>query len=185
MDGILLVHKPVHMTSHDVVNRARKLLHTKKIGHCGTLDPDASGVLVLCVGKATKALQFLMSEEKEYIATLSLGSSTDTYDASGKVIEIKAFHGVDHVDDILKSFIGKQQQYPPIYSAIKVNGKKLYEYARNNETVDIKPRDIEIKEIELLSQQGHLITFRVKCSKGTYIRSLCVDIAKKWVIQDI
>ncbi len=179
MDGILLVHKPVHMTSHDVVNRARKLLHTKKIGHCGTLDPDASGVLVLCVGKATKALQFLMSEEKEYIATLSLGSSTDTYDASGKVIEIKAFHGVDHVDDILKSFIGKQQQYPPIYSAIKVNGKKLYEYARNNETVDIKPRDIEIKEIELLSQQGHLITFRVKCSKGTYIRSLCVDIAKK------
>lgn len=179
MDGILLVHKPVHMTSHDVVNRARKLLHTKKIGHCGTLDPDASGVLVLCVGKATKALQFLMSEEKEYIATLSLGSSTDTYDASGKVIEIKAFHGVDHVDDILKSFIGKQQQYPPIYSAIKVNGKKLYEYARNNETVDIKPRDIEIKEIELFSQQGHLITFRVKCSKGTYIRSLCVDIAKK------
>jgi tRNA pseudouridine 55 synthase len=179
MDGILLVHKPVHMTSHDVVNRARKLLHTKKIGHCGTLDPNASGVLVLCVGKATKALQFLMSEEKEYIATLSLGSLTDTYDASGKVIEIKAFHGVDHVDDILKSFIGKQQQYPPIYSAIKVNGKKLYEYARNNETVDIKPRDIEIKEIELLSQQGHLITFRVKCSKGTYIRSLCVDIAKK------
>lgn len=179
MDGILLINKPAGMTSHDVVNRIRKILHTKKVGHCGTLDPDATGVLVLCVGKATKALQFLMSDEKEYIATLSLGVLTDTYDASGKVIEEKTFEGVDNVEEVLKTFLGKQKQLPPIYSAIKVNGKKLYEYARNNEEVEIKERDIEIKEIELLKQENHEITMRVLCSKGTYIRSLCVDVAKK------
>ena len=179
MDGILLINKPAGMTSHDVVNRIRKILYTKKVGHCGTLDPDATGVLVLCVGKATKALQFLMSDEKEYIATLSLGVATDTYDASGKVIEEKAFEGVENVEAVLQSFLGPQKQLPPIYSAIKVNGKKLYEYARNNEEVEIKERDIEIKEIELLKQENHEITMRVLCSKGTYIRSLCVDVAKQ------
>ncbi len=179
MNGILLVNKPSKMTSHDVVNKVRKILHTKKVGHCGTLDPDATGVLVLCIGKATKALQFLMSEEKEYIATLSLGQLTDTFDASGCIIEEKEFQGVSHVDEILQTFLGQQQQIPPIYSAIKVNGKKLYEYARQNEDVDIQPRNIEIKKIELLSQKDNLIQFKVLCSKGTYIRSLCVDIAKK------
>lgn len=179
MDGILLVNKPSGMTSHDVVNHIRKVLHTKKVGHCGTLDPDATGVLVLCVGKATKALQFLMSEEKEYIATLSLGTSTDTYDSSGVVIESKEFVGVENVEKVLDSFLGKQMQMPPIYSAIKVNGKKLYEYARNQEEVKIEPREIEIKEIELLKQENHMIQIRVICSKGTYIRSLCVDIAKE------
>lgn len=179
MNGILLINKPAGMTSHDVVNHVRKILHTKKVGHCGTLDPDAQGVLVVCVGKPTKALQFLMSEEKEYITTLSLGKATDTYDSSGKITEIVDFHGVHHLEDVLKSFLGKQKQIPPIYSAIKVNGKKLYEYARNNEEVHIESRDIEIHEIELLHQQDHLIQLRVKCSKGTYIRSLCVDIARK------
>lgn len=179
MDGILLIHKPAGMTSHDVVNKIRKILHTKKVGHCGTLDPDATGVLVLCIGKATKALQFLTSEEKEYIATLSLGTSTDTYDASGSVLETKEFTGVNDVKSVLQSFIGKQKQIPPIYSAIKVNGKKLYEYARNGEEVHIEPRDIEIKEIELIEQIDNTMTFRVQCSKGTYIRSLCVDIASK------
>lgn len=179
MNGILLVNKPSQMTSHDVVNRVRRVLHTKKVGHCGTLDPDATGVLVLCVGKATKALQFLMSEEKEYIATLFLGKATDTFDASGTVVEEKEFIGVEQVNEVLQSFIGKQKQVPPIYSAIKVNGKKLYEYARRQESVEIKPRDIEIKKIELISQKENLIQFKVLCSKGTYIRSLCVDIAKK------
>lgn len=179
MDGILLIHKPSGMTSHDVVNKVRKILHTKKVGHCGTLDPDATGVLVLCIGKATKALQFLTSEEKEYIATLSLGTLTDTYDASGKVIESKPFQGVQNIEDVFESFLGVQQQYPPIYSAIKVNGKKLYEYARHHEDVHIEPRTIEIKELEILDICMHEIRFRVKCSKGTYIRSLCVDIAKQ------
>lgn len=177
MDGILLINKEKNMTSHDVVNKVRRVFHTKKVGHCGTLDPDATGVLVLCVGKATKALQFLTSEEKQYIATLSLGKSTDTYDASGKVIEEKEFSGVENVEEVLKSFIGKQKQIPPIYSAIKVNGKKLYEYARNNQEVEIEPRDIEILDIELLNIKDNTIQFKVDCSKGTYIRSLCVDIA--------
>lgn len=179
MDGILLINKPAGMTSHDVVNKVRRVLHTKKVGHCGTLDPDATGVLVLCVGKATKALQFLMSDSKEYIATLSLGVSTDTYDASGQITETKEFQGVENIEETLKSFLGKQSQIPPIYSAIKVNGKKLYEYARNQEEVEIQPRNIEIFDIELLSQRNHEIVFRVLCSKGTYIRSLCVDIASK------
>ncbi|WP_373153795.1 tRNA pseudouridine(55) synthase TruB [Clostridium sp. AUH-JLR23] len=179
MDGILLVNKPAGMTSHDVVNRIRKILHAKKVGHCGTLDPDATGVLVLCIGKATKALQFLMSETKVYQATLFLGTATDTYDSSGQIMEEKAFHGVRDVEETLQSFIGKQQQIPPIYSAIKVHGKKLYEYARNQEHVDIQPRTIMIEKIELISQQDQSITFQVKCSKGTYIRSLCVDIGKK------
>lgn len=179
MDGILLVNKPSGMTSYDVVNKVRRILHTKKVGHCGTLDPDATGVLVLCIGKATKALQFLTSEEKEYIATLSLGEATDTYDSSGKVVETKTFEGVNDVEATLKSFLGPQKQMPPIYSAIKVNGKKLYEYARNHEEVKIEPRDIVIQSIELLQQEKNTITFKVQCSKGTYIRSLCVDIAKK------
>ena len=179
MDGILLINKEKNMTSHDVVNKVRRVFQTKKVGHCGTLDPDATGVLVLCVGKATKALQFLTSEEKQYIATLTLGTSTDTYDASGVVLEEKEFTGVTNVKEVLNSFIGKQKQVPPIYSAIKVNGKKLYEYARNNQEVHIEPRDIEILDIELLEIKDNTIQFKVDCSKGTYIRSLCVDIAKK------
>lgn len=179
MDGVLLVHKPAGMTSHDVVNRIRKIFHTKKVGHCGTLDPEATGVLVLCIGKATKALQFLMSETKEYQATLVLGQATDTYDASGQVVAQKPFQGVSHVDAVLQSFVGSQEQLPPMYSAIKVNGKKLYEYARNHEKVEVQPRSIVIHHIELLDQHDQFITFRVQCSKGTYIRSLCVDIGKK------
>lgn len=179
VDGILLINKPAGMTSHDVVGKIRKILNTKKVGHCGTLDPDATGVLVLCIGKATKALQFLTSEEKEYIATLTLGTSTDTYDASGVVLETKEFNGVENVEETILSFLGPQLQVPPIYSAIKVNGKKLYEYARNNQEVHIEPRHIEILSISLLEQHNQNIKFKVKCTKGTYIRSLCVDIAKK------
>ena len=181
MDGILLINKPAGYTSHDIVGIVRKKLHTKKVGHCGTLDPDATGVLVVCVNKATKAIQFLMSDSKFYRATLSLGKSTDTYDASGKVLEEKEVDALskDQVVDVLDSFLGKSKQKPPIYSAIKVNGKKLYEYARNGEEVDIKERDIEIMMIKMISFSNNEIVFDVKCSKGTYIRSLCVDIARK------
>lgn len=181
MDGILLINKPAGYTSHDIVGIVRKKLHTKKVGHCGTLDPDATGVLVVCVNKATKAIQFLMSDSKFYRATLSLGKSTDTYDASGKVLEEKEVGALskDQVVDVLDSFLGKSKQKPPIYSAIKVNGKKLYEYARNGEEVDIKERDIEIMMIKMVSFSNNEIVFDVKCSKGTYIRSLCVDIARK------
>ena len=143
MDGILLINKPAGYTSHDIVGIVRKKLHTKKVGHCGTLDPDATGVLVVCVNKATKAIQFLMSDTKVYRATLSLGKSTDTYDASGKILEEKEVGQIlkAQVIDVLNSFLGKSKQKPPIYSAIKVNGKKLYEYARNGEEVEMPQFD--------------------------------------------
>ncbi len=182
MDGIIVVKKETGMTSHDVVNRLRKILGTKKVGHCGTLDPEASGVLVCCVNKATKIIQFLTAEEKEYIATLYLGASTTTYDKEGEIVEKKEYidnFSHQYLQDICNGFLGKSLQIPPIYSAIKVNGKKLYEYAREGIEVEIQPREIEIKEIEVLDVQDNLITFRAKCSKGTYIRSLCLDIANR------
>lgn len=182
MDGIILVNKPIGCTSHDVVGQLRKILHTKKVGHCGTLDPMATGVLVVCVNKATKALQFLTSDSKCYEATIYLGKSTDTYDLEGAVVESKEYLDDlknEVIENIVLSFKGKQKQLPPIYSAIKVNGKKLYEYARNGEEVKIEPRDIEILDIEVLSIEHNQIKIFVHCSKGTYIRSLCVDIAKK------
>lgn len=178
MDGIILINKPSGMTSHDVVNHARRALHTKKVGHCGTLDPDATGVLVLCINKATKALQFLTAKSKEYVATLSLGKSTDTYDASGEVVEEKPFAGYTDLPKVLASFEGDSMQMPPIYSAIKVNGRKLYEYARAGEEVKLEARHVHIDSIELLDAHDNEITIKVACSKGTYIRSLCVDIAR-------
>lgn len=181
MNGIILVNKPSGYTSHDIVGILRKKLKTKKVGHCGTLDPDATGVLVVCVNKATKAIQFLTADDKEYIATLSLGTSTDTYDASGKVIESKEVQPIkkEQIENVLKQFVGFQKQMPPMYSAIKVNGKKLYEYARAGEEVKVEPRSITIHDIQLLDYHDHLIKIKVSCSKGTYIRSLCVDIAQK------
>lgn len=181
MDGVIIVNKPAGMTSHDVVNRIRKIFKTKKVGHCGTLDPDATGVLVVAVNKATKLLQFLTADNKEYIATLSLGTATDTYDASGQVTATKEYVPISDKKILacLNSFIGEQEQIPPMHSAIKVKGKKLYEYARNNETVEIPRRVITIDYIELISIVDNLVKFKVGCSKGTYIRSLCFDIAKK------
>ncbi|OUQ09260.1 tRNA pseudouridine(55) synthase TruB [Erysipelatoclostridium sp. An15] len=181
MDGVIIVNKPAGMTSHDVVNRIRKIFKTKKVGHCGTLDPDATGVLVVAVNKATKLLQFLTADNKEYIATLSLGTATDTYDASGEVTATKEYVPISDKKILacLNSFVGKQEQIPPMHSAIKVKGKKLYEYARNNETVEIPKRVITIDYIELISIVDNLVKFKVGCSKGTYIRSLCFDIAKK------
>lgn len=178
MDGIILINKPQGMTSHDVVNRVRRIMKTKKVGHCGTLDPMATGVLVVGINKATKALQFLMSEEKQYRATLKLGSSTDTYDSEGKVLETKPFTGYEHLEETLASFIGDSMQQPPMYSAIKINGKKLYEYAREGIEVEVPKRPITIYDLKLVDAHDDEITIDVDCSKGTYIRSLCVDIGK-------
>lgn len=177
MDGIIVVNKPKGITSRDVVNKACKLLNTKKIGHTGTLDPIATGVLVLCVGKATKLVEVLTKNDKEYIATVKLGILTDTLDTDGTIIEKKqASLDKNELENVLKSFIGMYNQEVPIYSAVKINGKKLYEYARCNEEVKLPKREVDIKEIEVLSINNNKIKFRCLVSKGTYIRSLIRDI---------
>lgn len=186
MNKIIVINKSVGMTSHDVVNQIRKIFKTKKVGHNGTLDPDASGVLVVCINEATKLVQFLESDSKEYVAEILIGKSTDTYDKTGNVLEEVIVDNLtnEQVDNCLKCFIGKIKQVPPIYSAIKKDGKKLYEYARNNEYVEIEPREVEIFSLERISEvecvdKFYKFSIRTHVSKGTYIRSLCVDIAKK------
>jgi len=179
MDGILFVNKPQGMTSHDVVFKLRKILQTKKIGHTGTLDPDATGVLMILIGKSTKILPFIKNSTKEYVAELSFGYSSNTGDIWGNLEEHPfTYPTLAEVEEVLKSFMGKQKQIPPMVSAIKVNGKKLYEYERAGIEVEVKPRDVEIFELELLSYDK-IVEFRTLCSSGTYIRSLCVDIADK------
>ena len=183
MDGIIIINKPIGCTSHDIVYKVKKIFN-EKVGHTGTLDPLAEGVLPLLIGKGTLCSKYLMDHDKKYIATIKLGIKTDTADLEGKIIEkiekVEDFEETK-IKDILKSFIGIQEQLPPIYSAIRVNGKKLYEYARNNEKVEIKPRQINIYDINLLKydKKQDEITFEVYCGKGTYIRSLCEDIAKR------
>lgn len=182
MEGVLVIHKEKNMTSHDVVGRLRRILKTKKIGHAGTLDPMATGVLVIGVGRATKLLQFLTAQTKVYRATLTLGFSTTTYDLEGETVEKKDYQNdvsEAMVLETLHSFLGDSKQIPPIYSAIKKDGKPLYEYAREGKEVEIEERDIHISRIDLVSFEHNEITFDVVCSKGTYIRSLCVDIASK------
>lgn len=182
MDGVLIINKPKGFTSHDVVNILRKALNTKKIGHTGTLDPNATGVLPILIGKATKISKYLIEHNKTYIATISLGEKTDTGDDQGNIIEKDLnFQNISckQIGDVLKTFIGKQKQIPPIYSAIKINGKKAYEYARKGQTVELEARNIEIYSIDLIKIENNEITFEVSCSKGTYIRTLCEDIAKK------
>ncbi|MBE6130740.1 MAG: tRNA pseudouridine(55) synthase TruB [Erysipelotrichaceae bacterium] len=186
MDKIIVVNKSIGMTSHDVVNKIRRIFNTKKVGHTGTLDPDASGVLVVCINEATKLVQFLENDSKEYIAEILIGRSTDTFDKTGNTTNDVTVNLLtnEEVDNCLKMFVGKIEQFPPIYSAIKVNGKKLYEYARKNEIVEIKPRNVEIFELSRISnviKEENYYKFSIKTlvSKGTYIRSLCVDIAKK------
>ena len=154
MDGIIVVNKPKGITSRDVVNKACKLLNTKKIGHTGTLDPIATGVLVLCVGKATKLVEVLTKNDKEYIATVKLGILTDTLDTDGTIIEKKqASLDKNELENVLKSFIGMYNQEVPIYSAVKINGKKLYEYAREKKEVTLPKRMVEIKDIKLLNKE--------------------------------
>lgn len=180
MDGILLVNKKAGCTSFDVVQRCRKIFKQKSIGHTGTLDPNATGVLIVLLGKACKCLPFLVHDRKEYIAELKLGVKYDTGDIWGNVIEEKNVPNLirEEVEEVLKSFLGKSTQIPPMVSAIKVNGKKLYEYAREGIEIERQPREIEIDEIELL-EYNETIRFRCVCSVGTYIRSLCEDIALK------
>ena len=180
MNGILIVNKPIDWTSRDVVNKLTKIYKTKKIGHTGTLDPIATGVLVVCLGNATKLCDLLTSEYKEYIATINLGIKTDTLDVTGNIIETKDFDiKEEKIKEVLRSFLGKSIQTTPIYSAVKVNGKKLYEYAREGKKVELPKREINIKEIELISYKEDEIKFKTTVSKGTYIRALIDDICKK------
>lgn len=184
MDGILIVKKEKNYTSHDIVAIVKKITKTK-VGHTGTLDPMATGVLPLLLGEGTKLSKYLIQHDKIYIATIKLGQKTNTQDAEGKVIEEKNVKSdllnEENVKTILNNLKGRQVQTPPIYSAIKVNGKKLYEYARKKQEVEIPKREIEIYEMELIgiNESEKTITFKVHCSKGTYIRSLCETISEK------
>ncbi len=180
MDGVILINKPKGITSRDVVNEVCKILKTKKVGHTGTLDPIASGVLVVCVGKATKLVDIITSANKEYVATVKLGLLTDTLDLDGEVIKKeKVTIRKEELTKVLDSFLGKYEQEVPIYSAVKVNGKKLYEYAREGKKVNLPKRMVEIKEIELINLTNEEYKFKVLVSKGTYIRSLICDINRK------
>ena len=180
MDGILLVDKPAGLTSFDVVYKIRKYTKTKSVGHTGTLDPQATGVLVILMGRACKALPYLSGKTKEYTAELTLGIKTDTGDIWGNVIEEKEVKEITEqsVREVLNTFLGDTMQLPPMVSAIKKDGKKLYEYAREGITVERELRPVHIDEIELLAMEPK-IRFRVVCSNGTYVRSLCEDIAEK------
>ncbi|NLD50123.1 MAG: tRNA pseudouridine(55) synthase TruB [Clostridiaceae bacterium] len=180
MNGILNVLKPAGMTSFDVIGYLRKILKIKKIGHTGTLDPAAVGVLPICIGKATKAIEFLMDKDKIYRAELTLGISTDTQDSTGETISIKDVSVTrEQIINATNSFCGKYLQLPPMYSAIKVNGRKLYDLARAGLEVERKEREVEIHFINILSIRNNRVIFDVGCSKGTYIRTLCSDIGEK------
>ncbi len=182
MDGIINVNKPLGITSHDVVYKLRRILNIKKIGHTGTLDPDAEGVLPMCVGKGTKLSELLMAKDKQYLAEMTLGAITDTQDKSGEVLE--RFDVCVSEDDIIRaasSFVGELEQIPPMYSAIKIDGKKLYELAREGKTVERKSRRVTVSGIEItnIDLEKNTVSMLVDCSKGTYIRTLCEDIGKR------
>lgn len=186
MDKILIVDKEKNMTSHDVVNKIRRIFKTKRVGHTGTLDPNATGVLVVCLNEATKLVQFLEYDKKSYLCRICVGISTETEDADGEVVEEKKVDYIESelIDNVLKSFEGDYEQYPPMYSAIKVNGKRLYEYARKGEKLEVEPRIVKIFNIHRLTEvivEDNKVKFDfiVTVSKGTYIRTLCVDIGKK------
>lgn len=178
MFGFININKPKGITSHDVVAILRRIFKIKQIGHTGTLDPFAEGVLPICIGKATRLIEFL-EDEKAYIGTVQFGKSTDTYDVDGKIINTSEKQiTFEDLENALKDFRGEIEQTPPIYSAIKINGKKLYEYAREGKDVEIKPRKVCIQKLEILSfdeikQQAELY---IECSKGTYIRSIANDL---------
>ena len=184
MDGIIVINKEKGCTSHDIVYKVKKMFNTK-VGHTGTLDPNATGVLPILLGKGTKISKYLIEHDKEYEVVLQLGVKTTTADEEGEIIEEKEVQKESleqlKIERILKSFIGKIEQMPPKYSAIKVNGRKLYEYARKGQEVEIKPREVEIYNIEItnIQKEKKQIEFKVSCSKGTYIRTLCEDIAEK------
>lgn len=185
MNGIVLVNKPQGMTSHDVVNIVRKRYHTKKVGHTGTLDPDATGLLIVGINDGTKIIKFFNQDEKIYQATIAIGSSTTTLDKTGSIIATKEVTPLDGVDDVLASFVGTYHQTPPMYSAIKYNGKRLYEYAREGITIENRPsRDVKIIDIkrisDILYRDKHAyFEYLVHGSKGLYVRTLSYDIGEK------
>lgn len=182
MNGVILINKPLGKTSHDLVYEARRLSGVKKVGHTGTLDPMAEGVLPVCIGNATKAADMLTATDKAYRAQLVLGMTTDTQDADGEVLtECGVFCEENEIINAVKSFEGEIEQIPPMFSAIKVNGKKLYELAREGKEIERKPRRVTIKKIDIIEidVENYTVTIDVECSKGTYIRSLCEDIGIK------
>lgn len=186
MNGILPLWKPKGLTSHDCVMKIRRLFRMKKVGHTGTLDPDVAGVLPICLGEATKIIPYLEGR-KQYVAHVSLGKATETEDSSGKVIaekNVEQSFSDEEIDHVLNEFLGNIVQIPPMYSAVKVKGKRLYEYARKNMTVERPERNVTIYDINRVFKKSlqHVpneFCFKVTCSKGTYIRTLCVDIGKK------
>lgn len=181
MDGFLNINKPEGWTSHDVVARLRSLLKVKKVGHTGTLDPAATGVLPICLGKATKLARLLTETDKDYRAVMRLGETTDTQDATGKVLVRRAVDGLTEgrVRDVLVSFRGEIRQIPPMYSAVKVNGQPLYKAARAGREVERAARTVTLHRLDLIQMAGSDVTLEVTCSKGTYIRTLCVDIGEQ------
>lgn len=180
MDGIINIYKPAGMTSHDVVNKVRKIVGTKKVGHTGTLDPDAEGVLPVCINRGTKVADMLTFSDKRYVASFMLGVTTDTLDMSGKIIEKHTVSAKkDEIEKAILSFVGRITQIPPMYSALKVNGKKLCDLARKGIEVERKPREVTVYEIIINDITENNFTIDVSCSKGTYIRTLGYDIGRK------
>ena len=180
INGVINIYKIKGFTSHDVVAKLRGIMRQKKIGHTGTLDPDATGVLPVCLGNATKLCDMLTEKEKEYIAKVQLGVTTDTQDMTGTVLSSKeVVVSEEEVRLAVASFVGPYEQIPPMYSALKVNGKKLYELAREGKEVERKARPVVIHKIEILEMELPTLTIRVRCSKGTYIRTLCYDLGEK------
>lgn len=180
LNGVLNVYKEAGYTSHDVVAKLRGILHMKKIGHTGTLDPAATGVLPVCLGKGTKLCDLLTDHDKTYEAVMRLGVETDTQDMTGTVLAEKPVTvAEEELRHCMGGFVGEQQQIPPMYSALKVNGRKLYELAREGKVVERKPRTVNFYEITPLWVELPLVSFRVRCSKGTYIRTLCHDIGRQ------
>lgn len=180
LNGIIVINKEAGFTSHDVVAKMRGICRQKKIGHTGTLDPEATGVLPVCLGSGTKLCDMLTEKDKEYVAELLLGVETDTQDTTGQVLKTNPVHCTEQqVKDAVLSFQGDYDQVPPMYSALKVNGKKLYELARAGKEVERKPRPVTIWKLEILEMALPVVKIRVACSKGTYIRTLCADIGEK------
>ena len=182
MNKIVNILKPTGMTSHDVVSRVRKILNIKKVGHTGTLDPDASGVLPICIGKATKVSELILNKDKGYICELTLGITTDTYDSSGEILErYEDFNvSLEELEKAFDSQRGEIKQLPPMYSALKINGKRMCDLVRSgrSDEIELKYRDVNIKKLEILSYKDNKVMFYVKCSKGTYVRSICYDVGQ-------
>ena len=175
-NGVINIYKEKGFTSHDVVAKLRGILQQKKIGHTGTLDPDAVGVLPVCLGNATRLADMLTDRDKEYEAVMRLGVTTDTQDMSGTVLEEKEVQSsAEEVEEAVRFFVGGYEQVPPMYSALKVNGKRLYELARQGREVERSSRSVKLYQIEILSMELPEVSLRVSCSKGTYIRTLCHD----------